>query len=196
LAVSQLIGADVSFTLFDFFAPVAGAFLGGLTGIFSVLLVSIVNFVANDSYTVASLIRVYPTLFAVYYFSLPAHKKSGKLMIVVPLLAILTFWAHPIGRQVWYYPLMWLIPVAAYFKRDWLFLRSLGATFTAHAVGGAAWIWALNLPATVWVGLIPVVLVERFLFAGGISASYLIFGKLLKTLTAKKLLPSGLMLAR
>ena len=106
---------------------------------------------------------------------------------------MVSFWAHPVGRIVWFYPLMWLIPIAAYFKRDWLYLRALGATFTAHAVGGAAWIWAFNLPASVWQSLIPVVAMERLLFAGGISAAYLVFAKVLKFLTAKRLIPSNVL---
>ena len=172
---TQLAGANISFTLFDFFAPVAGAFLGGLFGITSVLAVSLVNFLTNGSYAVPALIRLYPTLFAVWYFSLPPKQKTNKLVLLFPLLSMVSFWAHPVGREVWYYPLMWLIPLAAYFKRDWLYLRALGATFTAHAVGGAAWIWAFNLPASVWQGLIPVVAMERLVFAGGISLAYLIF---------------------
>ena len=50
--------------------------------------------------------------------------------------------------------------------------RALGATFTAHAVGGALWIWTFALPASVWQSLIPVVITERFVFAVGICASY------------------------
>ena len=69
-------------------------------------------------------------------------------------------------------------------------MRSLGATFTAHSVGGAAWIWAFNLPATVWQGLIPIVIQERLLFALGIAASYLVMKYVLSFLIAKKLLPS------
>lgn len=175
---NQLVGSSISFTLFDFFAPVAGAFLGGLTGITSVLAVSLFNFLANGSFSLPTLIRVYPTLFAVWYFSLSPKQKSQPWVLLFPLLSILAFWVHPIGRTVWYYPLMWFIPVIAYFKRDLLYLRALGATFTAHAVGGAAWLWALNLPASVWQSLIPVVFAERFLFAGGISAAYLIFAQI------------------
>ncbi len=87
---------------------------------------------------------------------------------------------------------LWLIPLAAYFKRDWLYLRALGATFTAHAVGGAAWVWAFNLPASVWQGLIPVVAAERLLFAVGISAAYLVFAKALKYLTATRFISAQL----
>ena len=110
--------------------------------------------------------------------------------MAVPILCILTFIAHPIGRQVFYYALLfWSIPLVTYIKKDNLFIRALGATFTAHAVGGAAWIWAFNLPAAVWNGLIPVVIAERLLFATGIAASYIVVKYTLAFLAARKILP-------
>lgn len=68
-------------------------------------------------------------------------------------------------------------------------MKSLGATFTAHGVGGAAWIWAFNLPATVWQGLIPVVISERLLFAAGIAATFVLTKKILTVLALKHVLP-------
>ena len=62
-------------------------------------------------------------------------------------------------------------------------LNSLGATFTAHAIGSVAFLYALNLPAAVWIGLIPVVFLERGLFAIGTWASYLVFNSVLSRLT-------------
>jgi len=73
-------------------------------------------------------------------------------------------------------------------------LRSLGATFTAHAVGGAIWIWVFNLPAAVWISLIPVVIMERGIFALGISASYILMNNVLAYLSSKKLIPIGITL--
>ena len=102
---------------------------------------------------------------------------------------MVVFILNPIGRTVWYYSLFWLIPIVAYYKRDNLLARSLGATFTAHAVGGAAWIWAFNLPAVVWKGLIPVVIEERLLFTFGIAATYVAMKYILSYLVSKNLLP-------
>jgi len=194
---NKIMGSNVSFTLFDFFAPIAGGFLGPIFGILSVFGVEVTNMLIKGApWTTGSIIRLFPTLFAVAYFAIIANKKYGstslttKWILAVPVLAILAFIAHPIGRQVPYYALMfWLIPVIAYFKRDNLFIRSLGSTFTAHAVGGAAWIWAFNLPAAVWQGLIPVVITERLLFATGIAASYIIMSHTLALLVKKRLLP-------
>ncbi|MEX1052562.1 MAG: hypothetical protein WEC80_01800 [Patescibacteria group bacterium] len=189
---TPLAGPNVHFTLFDFFAPIAAGFLGSTLGIVSVLAVSITNLISNGSYELGSIIRLFPILFAVYYFGLPVKKRTGSLILIVPISAMFIFWAHPAGREAWYFALYWLVPVIAYFKRDVLYLRALGATFTAHAVGGAAWVWAFNLPATVWQGLVPIVAYERTLFAAGIAASYFVFSYILRYLTKKNILPSGL----
>lgn len=191
LPFNKLAGSNVSFTLFDFFAPLAGGFLGPAFGIASVFTVEAVNlFIKHAPLTTGSVIRLFPTLFAVYYFAILSKKQPSKWVLAIPILCILAFLAHPVGRQVFYYPLMfWLIPILAYFKRNNLFIKSLGATFTAHAVGGAAWIWAFNLPASVWKGLIPVVITERLLFAAGIAASFIAVKFTLSFLASKHVLP-------
>lgn len=186
---TKLAGSNVSFTLFDFFAPIAGAFLGGPIGIASVLLVNITNlFLSKAPLETGSIIRLFPTLFAVYYFGLPTEKKTSPVILIVPIFAMIAFVAHPIGRTVWYFSLFWLIPIAAFFRRDILLLRSLGATFTAHAVGGAAWIWAFNLPAAVWKSLIPIVIEERLAFTAGITLSYILAVNVLNKLIARGIL--------
>ena len=189
---NKVVGSNVSFTLFDFFGPIAGGFLGPVFGIGSVLTIEVINmWVKHTPLTTAAVIRLFPTLFAVAYFAAVANKKyDGRWLLAIPILCIVIFVAHPVGRQVFYYALMfWTIPVIAYFKRNNLFIKSLGATFSAHAVGGAAWIWAFNLPATVWNSLIPIVIAERLLFATGITASYLIVKYTLSFLASKKILP-------
>lgn len=184
IPINQLAGSDVSFTLFDLFAPIAGGFLGPVIGIISVFLMTLGNFFYNGAeFTAGPMIRIFPTLFAVYYFA-----KKDRSNIVIPALAMLIFWAHPEGRAAWYYALFWLIPMAAYFKKDNLFIRSFGATFSAHAVGGALWVWAFNLPASVWISLIPVVTAERLLFAAGISLSFIAMTNVIAFLEMKNIL--------
>lgn len=187
---NKLMGSNVSFTLFDFFAPIAGAFLGPIYGIISVFSVMVTNNLIKDvPWTTGAIIRLFPTLFAVYYFSM-IGKKGGKWILAVPIMAILIFLAHPNGRQVPYYPLMfWLIPLVVYKFRNNLYLKSLGATFTAHSVGGAAWIWAFNLKASLWQALIPVVISERLLFAAGIAISFILVKHTITFLASKHVLP-------
>ena len=184
IPVNQLAGSKVSFTLFDLFAPITGALLGPVLGIISVFAITVVNFFyTGGEFSTGAIIRLFPILFAVYYFA-----KKDRSNIAIPALAILVFWAHPVGREVWFYALFWLIPIAAYFRRDILFVRALGSTFTAHAVGGALWIWFIGLPAGVWISLIPIVAVERLLFAAGISLSYVLVTNLIAYLEKRNLL--------
>lgn len=180
---TRLLGGNVQFTLYDFLAPTAGVFLTTLPGIFTVLLIQLVNFFIHpDSLTgLSSVIRLFPVLFAVYYFS---QKRSVNLLI--PLLSMLIFNLHPIGRSAWQYSLLWLIPVMAHYFRKNLFIRSLGATFSAHAVGGALWVWAFGLSKEMWLALIPQTLIERTLMAGGITLSYFALVKVFNFLKAKK----------
>ena len=189
IPVAQLAGSGAKFTIFDAFAPMTGAFIGSIPAVIAVLLMHSFNFFAHGAHIqdVGTIIRFFPMLFAVLYFT-----RKGKLNILVPLIAIVVFLMHPIGREVWYFSLFWTIPIFAYFLRDrFLFARALGATFSAHAVGGAAWIWAFALPVSVWNSLIPVVFAERLLFALGIMASYVLVNNLLYALQQKRILNLG-----
>lgn len=183
---SRLLGSNVKFTLFDFLAPTAGAFLGTPVGIVSVFLMQAINLLIHgiDKIGVASIIRLFPTLFAVSYF---AKKRMSNVFI--PLLAMVLFNLHPIGRSAWQYSLFWLIPIGAHFFRKNLFARSLGATFTAHAVGGVLWVWVFGLTRAMWFALIPQVIIERLAFACGISIAYVAFTNVLRIAARKKLLP-------
>lgn len=185
---TQLVGSNVKFTLFDFFAPTAGAFLGTGLGVIAVFTMQAVNLLVNGV-DKGAVIRLFPILFAVVFFSLSAKKKTNRLILAVPLASMIIFNLHPIGRSVWFYSLYWLIPILMWpLSAKSLAARALGSTFTAHAVGGAAWIWAFNLPAPIWISLIPVVALERGIFALGICASYLVFNNLLALLSTKSLL--------
>jgi len=177
IPVAQLAGSGAKFTVYDAFAPITGAFIGTLPGVIAVFLVNFLNFLVQGAVVqdIGTIIRFFPVLFAVLYFA-----RRARLNLIVPVLAIVLFLAHPIGRQVWYFTLFWTIPILAYFFYDkFLFARALGATFSAHAVGGSLWIWAFALPASVWQALIPVVIGERLLFAAGIVVSFLAVNNLL-----------------
>ncbi|MBI4272602.1 hypothetical protein HY621_02010 [Candidatus Uhrbacteria bacterium] len=181
--LTNLAGSKATFTLFDAFAPIAGSFLGGAFGIVSVVVMKALNgFVHRaDMVDIGFAIRLLPTLFAVWYFS-----SKRKSLLIVPLLAIIAFNLNPVGRQVWFFSLFWTIPIICHFLRErFLLARALGATFNAHAVGGAIWVWMVPLPASVWVGLIPVVIIERSLFALGIVGSFVCVKSLIHLLLTK-----------
>lgn len=169
--VARIVGSDQNFTLFDFFAPVTGLFLTSIPGALSVLLVKIVDIIyIKHQVDWVSIARLAPLPLAAWYFGSQFRGRAG-----VALVCMVLFILHPIGREAWQYSMYWWIPVLAVFFPQSLFFRSLGSTFTAHAVGGVVFLYAFNLPASLWLGLIPVVFVERMLFAGGIWLSFFIF---------------------
>src|SRR3989344_3718905 len=85
---NKLLGSNVSFTLFDFFAPIAGTFLGPVLGIVSVLSVLVGNNLINNvPWTTGTFIRLIPTLFAVYYFA-TIKKGSNNWILAVPFISI------------------------------------------------------------------------------------------------------------
>lgn len=195
LPITTLRGSRVPFTLFDLIAPVSGAFLGTPFGIVSVVSMQIVNSIThtstvnNDSILkLVATLRFLPMIFGVWFFA----KKEGKLLIV-PALAIIAFNLHPVGRFVWFYSLFWTIPFLMWpFRERFLLARALATTMTAHAVGGAVWIWAFPTTPLFWTALIPLVIMERSMFTLGISASYVLMNNVFGFLSSKKLLPEGI----
>ena len=184
---SKLVGAQNQFfTLFQFFGPVAGAFLGPVVGVLSVLIAETGSYLLlGKAFTLINVLRLLPMLFAAWYFG----TKKDKLSFLIPVAAIALFIAHPVGRQVWYFSLFWTIPVIIKLlpKKygDRIFLKSLGATFTAHAVGGAMWNYIVPMTKAAWIALIPVVIYERLLFAAGIAVSFVLLNTLLDKLDSK-----------
>jgi hypothetical protein len=172
---SALVGAENQFfTVFQFFGPVIGAFLGPVVGILTVLSAELADvLIVGKEFTLLNVARLAPMLLATYYFS---TKKKELTTFIIPLIAMAAFIMHPIGRTVWFFSLYWTIPIIIKLMPKYSnnpFLKGLGATFTAHAVGGAIWIWTVPMPAEAWIGLIPVVAYERLLFAVGIGVSYI-----------------------
>lgn len=191
IPITQLEGSKAKFMVYDAFAPVAGAFIGSLPGVVAVFFMQFINFLTHGAVIedVGTIVRFFPMLFAVLYFA-----RKSKFNLIVPVIAMIAFISHPIGRTVWYFTLFWTIPIIAYFLQDrFLLARAFGATFTAHAVGGALWIWFFALPAPVWISLIPIVALERLFFALGICVSFVLVNNLLAFLEKKHILNLGFM---
>ncbi len=183
LKFSTILGVpSQSFSFFQFLGPIGSGLFSVPLGVASVIVVEILNFAlggqALDAITVA---RFFPMAFAAVYFGFKySESKTGKvssrLILLVPLACMALFIAHPEGRAAWFYSLYWLIPViAAVWFESSLIARALGATFTAHAIGSIAFLYAFNIPTATWITLIPIVAVERGLFALGIAASIVAF---------------------
>ncbi len=178
IPMRALIAGDKSqFTPFEFLAPTLGAWLGVWLGSATVLMTKLVDMILTGNYSLVSLLRLFPLIGAAIYFgSRGPRMKIGSSAL--SLAAILLFLIHPVGRQVWFYSLFWLIPTIASRAKDNLFFNALGATFTAHSIGGVLFLYALKVPAEIWIALVPVVIGERLLFALGITLTDLVIGYL------------------
>lgn len=183
ISLSHIVGSKQTFSLFDFLGPTAGMFLGSWVGALGVFIVELINFFIKDAaLDTTTFIRFFPMLFAAIYFG-----TNKKMIVAVPLICIGLFLVHPIGREVPYYPFaFWLIPAVLVFFKKRLFFNALGATLTAHAVGSTAFLYAFNLPASVWESLMSVVPFERLTFAIGITVTYLLLNNLLNYLVQKQ----------
>lgn len=150
-------------------APLAGAF-GGTVLALSAGLVSVLI-----SYSFGHL-----SLFTLGAYHLPGmcaalYLSSNRIAVrvVLPLICMALFMAHPVGAQAFVYSLYWIIPVAVHYahsKNFWL--NACGATFVAHAVGSTMWLYMVPMAPAVWMGLIPVVIVERLAYATGMYVVY------------------------
>lgn len=179
ISISQIIGSTQNFTLFEFLAPIGGMFLGPWLGSVSAFFVRGLNIVFfQQQLDWLTVLRFLPAIMAAVYFGL----KTKKSAIIFPI-CILLFVIHPIGRQAWLYSVIWLIPFVATFFNKRLIFKSLGATFTAHAVGSVIFLYTLGLTPEIWLALIPVVFIERGFFTIGIWASTLALNTILDFLT-------------
>ena len=155
-------------------------------GLLFLLIFSILVFV-GDRINFSKLVGAENQFFTLFQFFGPIAK--DKISFLVPVLAIILFITHPVGRQVWFFALFWTIPIIIKLlpKKygDGVLLRSLGATFTAHAVGGAMWNYIVPMTPQAWIALIPIVIYERLLFAGGIAISFVALNTLLDKLDIK-----------
>lgn len=178
---TAIVGSKQNFSFFDFMASSSGGFLGGIWGGLSVLLVKFIDIIIHKkNLDLTTIIRLFPLVFAALYFG----TKSKKIAII-PALCIILFILHPEGRKAWFFSLYWLIPIVAIFFKNRLILNSLGSTFTAHAIGSTAFLYAFNLKAAIWIGLIPVVFMERMVMACGIWVFYLVANTVLNNLAKR-----------
>ena len=178
ISISHIIGSSQSFTLFEFLGPIGGMFLGPILGAVSAFVVYALNiFVFHKQLDFLAIALFLPPVLAAAYFGL----KNKAIAIVFPI-CIALFILNPIGRQAWMYSAIWLIPFIATFAKKRLILNSLGATFTAHAVGSVIFLYAFGLTPAIWMALIPVVFIERGFFTIGIWTSCLVFNTVLDKL--------------
>ena len=108
-----------------------------------------------------------------FFASCALASRHWLVHVALPLACMALFIAHPVGFKAFAYTGYWLIPVVLYFtKKELFFLRALSSTFIAHGVGSVIWIWCNPMTSAAWLALIPVVFVERGIFALGMTLIY------------------------
>jgi len=108
-----------------------------------------------------------------YCASLYLATNSMLVRLLLPALCIVLFIVHPVGCYAAPYTVFWFIPMGVYMRSiKGHFAQMLGSTFTAHAVGSVIWLYCVPMSVASWYALIPVVCVERLLFATGMWVAY------------------------
>ena len=171
--LSWIVGSHISFfSGINIAAPLSGAF-GGIFGSIVAFVVRIaINFCFFGVLSVKCLLLGVPNFFASLYWG----TTHWLVRVGLPITCMALFWLHPTGFAAGAYALYWLIPVTIHFlSRKHIFFEALGSTFVAHAVGSIIWLYAAPMMPGVWLALIPMVALERLLFATGmVVAHYLI----------------------
>ncbi len=110
-----------------------------------------------------------PTFIASAYW----YSTNKAVRLLLPAACMAAFILHPVGYQAFFYSGFWLIPMIIHLLpvRN-PFLEALGTTFIAHAIGSVLVLYMNPLPAAMWLSLMPVVVIERLLFATGMTCIY------------------------
>jgi len=191
IKLHKIFGLDINFSLLAIFGPVVNAFLSTPLTILAIFGARIVQIMVGISKArnIVSLLMYMPIFFASYYFGRLTRKSesSQRYLILIPLTCIVLFISHPIGREVWYFSLYWTVPIIIVLISrlidhrvhdiPMIYLYALASTFVDHSVGSVMFLYAYNIPATFWNIAIPYVIVERLLFAEGITLVYLFLRK-------------------
>lgn len=120
-------------------------------------------------------------LVAYTYFGLPTFAASlcwathnRMVRVGIPVLCMALFMIHPIGMAAAPYALYWLIPIiCAFARKQNRFFTALSSTFIAHGVGSVMHLYFINpMNSAAWLGLIPVVALERLVLALGMYVAY------------------------
>lgn len=169
--VSFMLGSYMMFfSLSNVVTPLSGAFAGLSGSIFTLILkLAWALFCTGSMVSFAYFANLLPGMFAGFYWA----SDSLLIRLFVPLLCMALFLVNPAGVSAWWYTLYWLIPVGLHFvSKQTLFSKALGSTFVAHAVGSVIWLYTVPMLTEQWAALMPIVLIERTLFALGMVGVY------------------------
>ena len=167
--ISFIVGSQMAFfSGVNVLHPLAGRFCGA-SG--SCLLFGMLS-------AIRILCGVHPSIHLVYGipgFCAALYMSSPHILIrlILPIVCMIAFIVHPVGFYAAPYSFYWLIPIGLYFvKKKSFFTEALGSTFIAHAVGSVFWLYLIPMPVAYWWGLLPIVALERLVFASGAVIVY------------------------
>lgn len=162
--LSFVVGSQaIFFSASNFCMPLVGSF-GGITLTSIIWMLMLSMRLATASLSVATLALYIPGYCAALYLA----TQSRVLKFAIPFSCMILFVTHTVGMQAALYAVYWIIPcIIGMMGTRSFFMQALGATFTAHAVGSVIWLYAMPTAPALWLGLIPVVAIERFTFAAG-----------------------------
>lgn len=177
---SWLVGSQASFfSGINIIAPMAGI-LGGVSGALVALGTKLIWGLIMGANLLVLTTGYLPHFLATYYW----RTKFKLFRILYPLTCIIVFVTgtsliYGAGTTAGLYSCLWLIPVLiGLLNTNNKFLLALGSTFCAHATGSIIWLATVQMTSAQWVSLIPVALIERFLFATGMYAVYILYAYL------------------
>jgi hypothetical protein len=175
--ISFIVGSKMAFfSVAHCFSPLVGKYGGAQTSLAYFMIRTVLKIIMTHSLSFLILAYHIPSFFQSLYFALiapqagnPVRLRSKVALSALCLVSIGLFVIHPVGQKAYLYSLPWLFPaITAFIQTRNLFVHALASTFVAHAIGSVLWIYTNPMTPEVWIGLIPVVCVERLLFAVGI----------------------------
>ena len=174
IKVSFIIGSKMAFFgASHCISPLVGYYSGAKASLYTFLARTCISAVFLSSMPLALLFYHIPTLCASLYFAAHAQTKNSLrnrfALATIPLLCFVLFYLHPVGNQALAYTAFWLLPLLSLLiAHKNIFIHALASTFMAHAAGSAIWLYTVGpKTADLWLALIPIVIVERMLFASG-----------------------------
>ncbi|MGD2176455.1 MAG: ECF transporter S component [Anaerolineae bacterium] len=178
-----MIGTGATFSVSAALVPLAGILFGPIPGAICAAIGAFIGqLIAPHTVFFGPLSFLIPTLNALCAGF--AMQKRWYIPLAVIVVLSLVWFAFPLGRSVWFTPLIWTLGIGAslvgwFAGSDWLgsdtraklfagvFLAAMSGTMVDHSFGS---LWALimfKLPREIWLAVLPLAPVERTLFSLG-----------------------------
>lgn len=160
--ISYVVGSQqIFFSGANALYPLFGIW-GGSASLFAIVMRFILRGALGVTMSWSLLALILPGLAVTAYMAY----NHWAIRLLIPIVCMILFIAHPVGFYASPYALLWLLPIGIYlFNRQSFTAQLLASTFVGHAVGSVIWLYAVPMAASAWIALIPIVCAERVLFA-------------------------------